>query len=165
MFEIFRTKLELQQARLREHWAVASRQPGALVSPTVMLGDSRRAEAMQALGLGREGVDCVVTSPPYATALPCIDTDRLSLLAVMGVPSRVRSDLEANLTGSREIRRSQRKEAETCLLDGSAFSALPREVVTAIRDIHDANSAAGAGFRRANMAARLWRYFMDRSSV
>ena len=27
--------------------------------------------------------------------------------------------------------------------------------------IHDANMAAGAGFRRANMAALLWRYFKE----
>ena len=161
VFEIFRTKLELQHARLREYWTVAGRQPGPLVSPRVVLGDARRVETMQALGLDREGVDCVITSPPYATALPYIDTDRLSLLAVMGIPSPVRSDLEANLTGSREIRRSHRKEAEARLLAESAFDALPKEVVSAIRNIHDANSAAEVGFRRANMAALLWRYFTD----
>lgn len=161
VFEMFRKKLELQHIRFREYWSVAGRQPGALVSPVVVQGDSRRSETMQALGLDQEQVDCVVTSPPYATALPYIDTDRLSLLAIMGIPSHVRSHLEGNLTGSREIRRSERKETEARLLDDSAFDALPHEVVTAIRDIYKANSSVEVGFRRANMSALLWRYFTD----
>ena len=161
VLEMFRTRLELQHVRLRGYWSVAGRQPGPLVSPTVVLGDSRQAETLRALGLGREQVDCVVTSPPYATALPYIDTDRLSLLAIMGIPSHVRSDIEGNLTGSREIRRREKREAEARLLDDSAFDALPHEVITAIRYIHDANSSAGVGFRRANMPALLWRYFTD----
>ena len=161
VFEMFRAKLELQHVRFLEYWSVAGRQPGPLVSPVVVQGDSRRIETMQALGLDQEQVDCVVTSPPYATALPYIDTDRLSLLAIMGVPSLVRSHIEGNLTGSREIRRNERREAEARLLDESAFDALPREVVTAIRCIYNANSSAGVGFRRANMSALLWRYFLD----
>ena len=159
--QVFGEKLELQHARLRRYWSVAGHQPGPLTSPTVVQGDSRRAETMQALGLGQEQIDCVVTSPPYATALPYIDTDRLSLLAIMGISSRARSDLEENLTGSREIRRSERREAETRLLDESAFEALPCAVVTAIRDIYTANASVEVGFRRANMSALLWRYFTD----
>ena len=161
VFEVFRERLDLQHTRLRRYWSVAGQQPGPLRSPTVVQGDSRQAETMRALGLGQEQIDCVVTSPPYATALPYIDTDRLSLLAIMGISSRVRSGLEANLTGSREIRRSERREAEARLLDESAFGALPGDVVTAIRDIHTANSSADVGFRRANMSALLWRYFTD----
>ncbi len=161
VFEMFREKLELQHARLRRYWTVASQQPGCLTTPTIVQGDARQAETMQALGLDQEQIDCVVTSPPYATALPYIDTDRLSLLAIMGISSRARSDLEANLTGSREIRRRARKEAEADLLDQSAFETLPCAVVTAIRNIHTANSSVDVGFRRANMAALLWRYFTD----
>lgn len=161
VFEMFRERLELHHARLLRYWSVASQQPGPLISPTIVQGDSRRAETMQALGLGQEHIDCVVTSPPYATALPYIDTDRLSLLAIMGISSRARSDLEANLTGSREIRRSERRDAEARLLDESAFDTLPPTVVTAIRNIHTANSSIEVGFRRANMAALLWRYFLD----
>ena len=161
VFEMFRAKLELQHARFREYWSVAGRQPGPLVSPVIVQGDSRRAETMQALGLDQEQVDCVVTSPPYATALPYIDTDRLSLLAIMGVTSHVRSHLEGSLTGSREIRKNERKEMETRLLNESAFDALPHEVVLSIRGIYNANSSVKVGFRRANMSALLWRYFTD----
>ena len=161
VLEMFRERLEQQHRRLQKYWSVAGRQPSRLISPTVTQGDSRQIETMQTLGLDPDSVDCVVTSPPYATALPYIDTDRLSLLAIMGVPSQVRSDLEQNLTGSREIRRRAKEEAETRLLDKAATDVLPSEVVTAIRRIYKANRSTEVGFRRANMSALLWRYFTD----
>jgi hypothetical protein len=161
VLEMFRERLEQQHHRLQKYWLVAGRQPGRLTAPTVIQGDSRQIETLQALGLGPDSVDCVVTSPPYATALPYIDTDRLSLLAIMGVPSKVRSDLEKNLTGSREIRRRAKEQAEACLLDKAAGDILPSEVVSAIRGIYKANRSTHVGFRRANMPALLWRYFTD----
>ena len=42
----------------------------------------------------KEKIDVIITSPPYATALPYIDTDRLSLLAVLDHSSRKRKDVE-----------------------------------------------------------------------
>ena len=102
-----------------------------------------------------------MTSPPYATALPYVDTDRLSLLAILGHRSRVRSGLERNLTGSREIRRTARAAAETALCSASASDSLPAGVVQALRRIHRANRRCDVGCRRENMAALLWRYFVD----
>lgn len=161
VLEMFRDRLEQQHHRLQKYWLVAGRQPGRLVPPNITCGDSRQIEVLHTLGLDPGSVDCVVTSPPYATALPYIDTDRLSLLAIMGIPSRDRSDLEENLTGSREIRQRAKREAEAQLLDGSADNVLPSEVVTSIRRIYEANKSAKVGFRRANMPALLWRYFTD----
>ena len=161
VLEMFHDELSRQHSRLQRYWAVAGRQPGPLIAPTVLQGDSRGRESMEALGLRAASVDCVVTSPPYATALPYIDTDRLSLLAILGMPSRTRSALEKNLTGSREILRGARAEAEARLLDPGAMEVLPPRVVTPLRDIYHANRATNVGFRRANMAALLWRYFCD----
>ena len=161
VLEMFRDQLSQQHSRLQKYWTVAGRQPGLLVAPTVLEADSRRRKSMELLGLHADSVDCVVTSPPYATALPYIDTDRLSLLAILGMPSRTRSDLEKNLTGSREILRRTRVEAEAKLLDPEAVERLPRRVVSSLRDIYYANRTADVGFRRANMAALLWRYFCD----
>ena len=161
VIEMFRARLELQRNRLQQYWTIAGRQPGPIISPTVICGDSRQFETIKTLGLGPASVDCVITSPPYATALPYIDTDRLSLLAIMGVPTRVRSSLEERLTGSREIRRPEKRTVETRLLDDSATDTLPTEVVIAIRRIYASNQSADVGFRRANMAALLWRYFAD----
>ena len=129
VMELFERRLAQQHDRLQQYWLVAGRQPSKLMAPNVVTGDSRKRETLESLGLGRESIDCVVTSPPYATALPYIDTDRLSLMAIMGVPARVRSSLEQRLTGSREIKRSEKAEAEQRLLDGGADEVLPATVV------------------------------------
>lgn len=161
VLELFRKRLECQHSRLQKYWLIAGRQPGRLISPTVVQGDSRKPETMQTLGLDPNSVDCVVTSPPYATALPYIDTDRLSLLAIMGISSKARSMLEENLTGSREIRQQPKRNAEMQFLDESATKVLPDGIVTAVRDIYTANKSVTVGFRRDNMPSLLWRYFMD----
>ena len=102
-----------------------------------------------------------MTSPPFATALPYIDTDRLSLLAIMGISSKGRANLEEVLTGSREITVQEKRTVESQLLDKSAEDILPSDVVNAIRGILDAQKSHEVGFRRANMPSLLWRYFMD----
>jgi DNA modification methylase len=161
VFELFHERLEQQHYRMQKYWSVAGRQPGRVIPPIVRQGDSRQSETMVTLGLDANSVECVVTSPPYATALPYIDTDRLSLLAVMGLTSSVRSDIEMNLTGSRELRRALKKRLEEELQRQEAKEQLPGSVVRSIRKIHTANINGDVGFRRANMAALLWRYFID----
>lgn len=161
VLELFLARLDEQHNRLRKFWLIAGRQPGPTVAPRVVEGDSRREEVLSCLGVGPRSIDAVITSPPYATALPYIDTDRLSLLSIMGMPSGVRSGLEDSLTGSREISRVDREQLEAELCDATAFECLPRSVVRGLRQIHAANRAADVGFRRANMASLLWRYFHD----
>ena len=160
VLELFRDSLNHQYNRIKNYWSVAGRQPGHVVRPNIAWGDSRKPETLRGLGLRSGSVDCVVTSPPYATALPYIDTDRLSLLAVLGLSSRKRSRLETSLTGSREIGQKARRQAEAELLDDSARQELPDQVVDLLRGIYEANRAGNVGFRRANMAALLWRYFI-----
>ena len=161
VFELFGERVREAHDRLRRYWGIAGRQPGRLIPATVRTGDSRTAEVMESLGIESDSVECVVTSPPYATALPYIDTDRLSLLALFGHESRVRSSLERDLTGSREIRRAARETAETALCSEAAVDSLPKDVVQALRRIHRANRRCDVGCRRENMAALLWRYFVD----
>ncbi|MBL3931435.1 hypothetical protein FH722_25600, partial [Bacteroides thetaiotaomicron] len=64
------------------------------------------------LGLESGSVDLVLTSPPYGTALPYIDTDRLSLLFIMGLKSSERKPVENGLIGSREISTVERRRLE-----------------------------------------------------
>jgi hypothetical protein len=161
VIELFRERLALQHKRIQKYWLIAGRQPGRLFSPTVIQGDSRIQKTFEELGLPSNSVDCVLTSPPYATALPYIDTDRLSLLAIMGIPSKFRSDLEETITGSREIRRSAKQAAEEMLVSKAAIHILPKGVVKEVREIHGLNTTNDVGFRRANMAALLWRYYSD----
>lgn len=159
--ELFAERLSAQLFRLEKYWSVAGRQPSRIIAPVVKDGDCRQFETYQALGLSQASVDCVVTSPPYATALPYIDTDRLSLMAIMGISSSQRSGLENNLTGSREIRKREKAAFEEELMSDTATSLLPLKVVSALRNIHEKNRASEAGFRRQNMASLLWRYFVD----
>ena len=154
-------KLRQASMRLQKYWEIAGRQPGLLIKAAVVQGDSRAESTFRELGLGEESIDGVVTSPPYATALPYIDTDRLSLLAIMGIASGVRSSLEETLTGSREIRRVARLQAEEALFGVGAYDELPREVVDEVRYIFSENAKVEVGFRKANMPSLLWRYFID----
>lgn len=159
--EAFARRLELQHSRLRHFWSVASRRPAAFRQAHFRHGDSRELETMSSLGLKAGTVDVVVTSPPYATALPYIDTDRLSLMAVLGMPSSERRVLEERLTGSREIGTSAKARVEEMLFSREASEQLPAGLIGELRTIHKKNVADGAGFRRLNMPALLFRYFND----
>ncbi|HEV7601593.1 MAG TPA: DNA methyltransferase [Bradyrhizobium sp.] len=161
VIELFEERLQAQLNRLIKYWSIAGRQPGTVISPVVHDGDCRQPSTFKDMGLNAGKVDCVVTSPPYATALPYIDTDRLSLMAIMGIASSKRSDLEENLTGSREIRKSGRVQLEETLMSPKATDVLPTPVVSALRNILTANRSGNVGFRRENMGALLWRYFAD----
>lgn len=161
VLELFKKRLEEQQYRLKKYWSVAGRQPGRLIKPKIICGDSRTKATLNELGILKDSVDCIVTSPPYAMSLPYIDTDRLSLLAIMGITAKQRSSLEENLTGSREIKKAQKKVVENAFLDCNASGVLPHSVVASIRNIYTKNSNGEVGFRRANMPSLLWRFFID----
>lgn len=159
VFELFAERLADQMRRLAKYRAVEARQPGPRFEPRIEYGDSRLESSLFEVGVGSETVDCVVTSPPYATALPYIDTDRLSILALMGTPAKERVKVEEGLTGSREIRRKEKAALEDQLRTDT--TTLPASVVTALKSIMNGNEASDAGFRRQNMAALLLRYFSD----
>lgn len=159
VFELFSKRLAHQLKRLEKYWTVAARQPGPRFAPSIIEGDSRNHSSFELAGIDSDSIDCVVTSPPYATALPYIDTDRLSILALMGIPASKRAKVEQNLTGSREIRVKEKTAFENELLMGNA--ALPKQVVATLTSIMDGNRGDDAGFRRKNMPALLLRYFRD----
>ena len=122
-----------------------------------MLGDSRRALA----GLSAR-FDAVITSPPYATALPYLDTQRLSL-AFLGLlsPKELRR-LENDVIGNREISKSAREREEATI---KADSELPRAVVRLCMKAQRLAAKPGNGFRRRNVPALLVRYFRDMRDV
>ena len=159
VLELFSRRLSQQLGRLEKYWSIEARQPGPRFAPMIEEGDSRDSLFFDDAGLGAASVDCVVTSPPYATALPYIDTDRLSLLAILGIPSAERSSVEEALTGSREIRRRAKDALERELSIGVA--EMPPPLVESLKHIQARNIADDAGFRRQNMPALLLRYFKD----
>jgi hypothetical protein len=123
-----------------------------------VLGDSRRALA----GHG-ESFDAVITSPPYATALPYLDTQRLSL-AFLGLlsPKELRA-LENDVIGHREISKSDREREEATIRQ--AESELPPAVVHLCMHAQRLAAKPGNGFRRRNVPALLVRYFRDMRQV
>ncbi len=105
VFSLFSSAVDLQYRRIEQFWAVRGHAPNKFYPCTVIEEDSRRTEAFIKNGAHQESVDLILTSPPYATALPYIDTDRLSLLILMGIYANKRRPLEQELVGSREIRK------------------------------------------------------------
>jgi len=108
-------------------------------------------------------VDAIVTSPPYATALPYIDTDRLSLLVLFGLDTRQRSAIEDQLIGSREISHQEKHRLERALIaDADFLKSMPPDIIVAMTALKTQIALdTTAGFRKTNMPALLTRYLMD----
>jgi DNA modification methylase len=164
LIEAFTRRLDSQHNRLKHFWSVASRRPSEFLPARVTHGSSREWNTYGNMGLYESSVDTVITSPPYATALPYIDTDRLSLMAILGMPSNKRKLFEDKLTGSREIATTTKNRVEEILFSESNDHCIPRELIDELRMIHRQNVADEAGFRRMNMPALLYRYFSDMSA-
>jgi len=125
-------------------------------------GDARDLRTLPSRYLSRDGaVDLIVTSPPYATALPYLDTDRLSLAFLRLANTRDVRRLDGEMIGNREIQASVRNRLEREFLDNYETCPLPSEVKACIRDVYERNAVADVGFRRKNMAALLYKYFDD----
>ncbi len=99
----------------------------------------------------------ILTSPPYATALPYIDTDRLSVVALGLGDSSGLLALERGLIGSREWRKSEQTEWDS--LRAANAHDLPKATTSLLSRIADLNSTPAAGFRRKAAASLLYRYF------
>jgi site-specific DNA-methyltransferase (cytosine-N4-specific) len=104
-------------------------------------------------------VDLLVTSPPYATALPYLDTDRLSLI-VLGLLSRAQHKMvESEMVGTREVSESERRG------EWKAYLARRRELPGAVSSLIDFvaghNHGDGVGFRRRNLPSLLGKYYLD----
>lgn len=122
---------------------------------TVHLGSSRDVNLVEnAWPAGRR---LVVTSPPYATALPYIDTDRLSIVLLGLAPATKIRRLEQELTGSREWRTQESKHWIEAL--SSNTSNLPDVILDVLYRIDDNNRISNAGFRRRAVPGLLYRYF------
>jgi site-specific DNA-methyltransferase (cytosine-N4-specific) len=121
-----------------------------------ILGDSRLAA--RGHGGPRHGFDAVITSPPYETALPYIDTQRLSLVLFGHVDAAGLQTTEKELIGAREISTTERRQLED---DIGGRNGLPHEITDLCRELLAAASRQGNGFRRRNRPALLYRYFRN----
>ncbi|MDR9498379.1 MAG: hypothetical protein RI556_04320 [Hydrogenovibrio sp.] len=101
--------------------------------------------------------DLALTSPPYATALPYIDTQRLSLVWLELVEPKNISKLERELIGSRDIT----KRSITKLRDQLSFEKrLPEELTLLCTKMVDSLNSSD-GFRRQATPFVIYRYFLN----
>ncbi len=163
VFRLYLDALDTQYARVEKFWSVRGYSPDRFHPCRVVEGDSRNTASFDLLGLEKGGVDLVLTSPPYATALPYIDTDRLSILVLFGMDSSARRPVEQNLIGSREIVTTERRELEEMI--AVKENGLPQSVREYLQNLHRRVSKATVGFRRKNMPALLFRFFKDMALV
>lgn len=100
--------------------------------------------------------DASITSPPYAMALPYIDTQRLSLVWLNLLEPDYILGLESELIGSREFRGSARKTLISALERNE--DSLPKIEIAFCHKLLNALSDTD-GFRRQAVPMLLYRYF------
>jgi len=160
---LFSGQLAIQVSRIESFWRARGRAPCRFRRAHAVEGDNRSPETLSGLGLTRESVDFVLTSPPYATALPYIDTDRLSLLTLSGLSSSQRRPLEGSITGSREISLVDRKRLDA--LRGAEIG-LPHSCTAFLKALRSCLARdEDAGFRKQAMPALMTRYLVDMAAA
>lgn len=170
VYALFAARVREMRTRLSNFASISSRAPAPFQDATINCGDGRELTSFRELGLGKHSVDAIVTSPPYATALPYIDTDRLSLLLLFSLLTKDRASVEKALIGSREITSKSRATIDD-LIDAEDWNGLPSKtahsVISSIRrnNYSAAQSGKKVGFRRQNTAALLYLYFRDMAQV
>lgn len=153
--DLFRKEVDKQLDRIYPYLCVLSPvEPRPTCS--VRHGDSVHLQALFPDHLGK--ADLLITSPPYATALPYIDTDRLSLV-VLGLSARKQHKaIESMMVGTREISERYRRQAWDEYLLRKA--ELPTSVTSLINRVAEHNHGGNVGFRRRNLPTLLGKYFL-----
>lgn len=100
--------------------------------------------------------DAAITSPPYAMALPYIDTQRLSLVWLGLLPPDRILELESELIGSREMRGAHRRKIVGDMIENN--SRLPQRTARFCVKLQRA-LGGDDGFRRMAVPTLLYRYF------
>ncbi len=163
VLSLFGEQLRVQFSRIEKFWRVRGRAPSRFRRAHVVQCDNRDPSMLQRMGLSPGSVDLVLTSPPYATALPYIDTDRLSLLTLFGLSSSERRPLENTLTGSREISPGERRRIEKLPVATNGLPPVCEAFLAEMRTRLAKDKTAG--FRRQNMPALMSRYLVDMSAA
>jgi site-specific DNA-methyltransferase (cytosine-N4-specific) len=125
------------------------------------LGDIRSFDAHTLLPHTEEmGFDAAVTSPPYANALPYIDTQRLSIVFLEMCHHDYVRKLERELIGNREITSSERGEWSQKM--GQELVHMPESIRMLCQNMA-ASVSDNDGFRRQNTPPLVFKYFWEMS--
>jgi len=158
VLQIFFARLRRSMDSIKNFYELnVHRKLGSSDEKQILSGDVRHISRL----LGGVDFDAAIFSPPYATALPYIDTDRLSLVYFnMASPSSLRT-LTRSMIGDREITTSERQRIDDVLSNSFEEIDLPYPIKRLVRTIYTKNYRAKVGFRRKNTAALLYKYFGD----
>lgn len=126
------------------------------------LFDSRNADSLLKPIAPATGYQAAITSPPYATALPYIDTQRLSLVWLELASPKEIGELEAQLTGSREFVGEQKRCWSDSLI--SNRKELPNKIHEYCMELQKAVSK-NDGFRRRSVPILMYRYLSNMHDV
>lgn len=107
--------------------------------------------------------DAAITSPPYVTALPYIDTQRLSLVLLGLISSQNIRRAEKLLIGNREINHLEKKNLEDEIKE-NPFN-LPAKCLSLVRQMQGAINMDSDGFRRQNMPFLVYQYCRDMNQM
>lgn len=102
--------------------------------------------------------DAAITSPPYVTALPYIDTQRISLVWLGLCSASEIGKLEASLIGSRELLKSEKNKWAEVIKENS--NDLPEAIYNLIIEMNNSLSEKD-GFRKQAMPTLTYKYFSE----
>lgn len=103
--------------------------------------------------------DGALTSPPYASALPYVDTHRLSLHLFGFIEPGEMRETARSLIGSRNVRNSRRERLYTQIEENE--HGLPGGCIDLCRTLKEAVNPENDGFRRQNRPALVYQYLVD----
>ena len=163
--ELFRNRLRTAIGKIVSYHSIRGSIKPKRGSGQAVLGSSAHATSYMSLDCHDRLIDCVISSPPYATALPYLDTDRLSLSAVYGYDRKERSSIEERLIGSRDTSKTEMRDFETRI--ASSFDGrLPITTCSFLQELLDTTRAdSSAGFRRRQLPTVLSKYFLGVARV
>lgn len=111
-----------------------------------------------ATGISDTKFDAAITSPPYVTALPYIDTQRISLVWLGLCEAANIMELEGSLIGSRElIKDAKVKWKEAAATNGCS---IPENIYSLVVDMENSIGPKD-GFRKKAMPVLLYRYLAE----
>ncbi len=119
--------------------------------------------ARQAASRSAKQFDAAITSPPYATALPYIDTQRLSLVLLGLIDAAQIRATERTLIGNREITPAERSSLEAALQ--ANIHNLPPECISICQALQRAVDRRKDGFRRQNVPGLLYKYLCEMAEM
>ena len=106
--------------------------------------------------------DAALTSPPYVTALPYIDTQRISLVWLGLCDANEIKELEASLIGSREM--LNKKKASWIASMSINEAELPENLYSLVCEMQ-ASLTDSDGFRKQAVPVLLYRYLTEMKSM